>query len=103
MPLIRRHVEWSATFLIPGRHGRATFNQETHYFELPKPRCQAQGSLLLVVPAVNICTVIDQQLCGVEVPNVGREMQRSPAIFSLCIHIGAAVYQEPCEVKVSIP
>jgi hypothetical protein len=30
-------------------------------------------------------------------------MQRSRAIFILRINIGAAVYQEPCEVKVSIP
>ena len=30
----------------------------------------------------------------------GREMQSSPAIFFQCIHIHAAVYQEPCDVKV---
>jgi hypothetical protein len=37
---------------------------------------------------------------GVEVLFGGREMQSSPAIFFLCIHIRAAVYQEPCDVKV---
>ena len=93
MPLILRHVEWSVALL----------DQVACYFEVPKPRCQAQGSLLLVVPAVNICTVIDQQLCGVEEPFMECKMKRSPAIFFLCIHISAAVYQEPCEVKVSVP
>jgi hypothetical protein len=82
-------------FLIRGRHGCALLDQEACYFEVPKIRCQGQGSLLLVVPAVNICATIDQQLRDVEVPFRGREMQRSPAIFFLCIHIGAAVYQEP--------
>ena len=35
---------------------------------------------------------------GGEVLFEGREMQCSPAIFFLCIHIRAAVYQEPCDV-----
>jgi hypothetical protein len=103
MPLIRRQVEWSVVFLIWGRHGCALLDQEARYFEVPIPRCQGQGGLLLVSPAVNICATIDEQLRNVEVPFMGREMQRRPAILFLCIHIGAAVYQEPCEVKVSMP
>jgi hypothetical protein len=35
---------------------------------------------------------------GGEVLFEGREMQCSPAIFFLCIHICAVVYQEPCDV-----
>jgi hypothetical protein len=46
--------------------------------------------------------MVDQQLRDVEVPKGGREMQRSPSIFFLRIYIGATVYQELCEVKVSI-
>ena len=87
----------------PGQTQLALLDQEAYYFEVHKPRCQAQGSLLLVVPAVNICTVIDQQLCGIEEPFMEREMQRSPVIFFLCIYISAAVYQEPYEVKVPVP
>ena len=37
---------------------------------------------------------------GVEVLFEGCEMQSSPVIFFLCIHIHAAVYQELCDVKV---
>jgi hypothetical protein len=47
--------------------------------------------------------MIDEQLCDVDMPIMGREMQRRPVIFIQRIHIGAAVYQEPCEVEVSIP
>src|SRR6266576_2478584 len=105
MPLERRHVEWCVAFLIRGRHSRATLDQEAHYFEVPKKRCHGQGCLLIVIPAVNICAMIDQQLGDVEVAIMGREMQRSRATFKfrLCFHIGPAVYKEPCEVKVSIP
>src|SRR6266852_5318146 len=101
MSLQRRHVEWSATILIPGRHGRATLNQEAHHFEMPKTRCHAQGCLLLVGPVVNICTVIDQQLCGLEVSFIGRAMQRSPSIFFACIYFSTAVYQQPCDGNMS--
>ena len=76
MPLKRREMQCSALMPILGRHGRAILNQEACYFEVPKARCQAQRSLLPVVPAVNLCTEIDQQLCGVEVPNMGRKVQR---------------------------
>src|ERR1700733_7596578 len=103
MSSIRRRVEWSVAFLIRGRHSCALLDYEACCFEVPKIRCQEQGSLLLVIPVVNICATIDQQLYDVEVPNGGRGMQRSPAIFFLCIYIGTAVYQEPCKVKVSIP
>src|SRR5882762_3335484 len=103
MALKRRIVEWGVAFLIWGGHDCALPDQEVGYFEVPKIRCQGQGSLLLVIPAVNICATIDQQLRDVEVPFMGREMQRSPAIFLLCVHIGAAVYQEQCEVEKSIP
>jgi hypothetical protein len=61
-------MEWSVAFLIRGRHGCATLDQEACYIEVPKRRCQGQGSLLLVIPAVNICATIDQQLRDVEVP-----------------------------------
>src|SRR3979490_3166363 len=97
----RRAMKWSTVFLIQSRHGCALLDQEACYFEVPKIRCQGQGSLLSVVPAVNICTTIDQQLRDVEVAFGGRNMQRSPEVFFLCIHIGAAVHQEPCEVEVS--
>src|SRR6266849_3670911 len=101
MPLKRRHVKWSAIFPIPGRHGRATLHQEAHYFEVTKTRCQEQGCLLFVAPAVNICTVIDQQLCGVQVSFTGRAMQRSPTIFFACIYVSTAVYQQPCNGNMS--
>src|SRR6266852_4814073 len=103
MPLIGHHVEWSVAILIRGRHSCALLDQEACYIEVPKPRCHGQGSLLFVTPTVNICATIDQQLRDVEVPIIGRKMQRSPAIFCLCIHIAAAVYQETCEVNVSTP
>src|ERR1700733_13622728 len=103
MPSIRRHVEWCVAILIRCRHGCALLDQEACYIEVSKIRCHGQGSLLLVIPAVNICATADQQLHDVEVPGMGREMKRSRVNFFLCIHIGAAVYQEPCEVKVSTP
>src|ERR1700755_2696960 len=103
MPLIRHQVAWSVAVLIRGRHGCALLDQEACYIDVPIPRSHSQGSLPFDIPAVNICATIDQQLRDVEVPSIGREMQRSPATFFLCIHIGAAVYQEPCEVKVSTP
>jgi hypothetical protein len=58
---------------------------------------------LLVIPAVNNSATIDQQPCIVKVPFGGRKMKRSRAIFIMCIHIGPAIYQEPCEVEISIP
>jgi len=68
---------------------------------LPGLRCHGQGSPLAVIPAVNICPTTDEQLRDVKVPFGGYFKQSSPAIFFLCVHIGAAVSQEPCEVKVS--
>ena len=56
---------------------------------IPRPRESAAGNS--GCQRVNICATIDQQLCNVEMP----EMQRSPAIFRQCIHIGTAVHHAP--------
>src|SRR3979490_2439372 len=95
----RRAMKWSTVFLIQSRHGCALLDQEACYLELPKKRCQGQGSLLLVIPAVNICAPFDKHLCGVELPNMRREMQRSRSIvFEVSIYVSTTICQQPCHV-----
>jgi len=100
---MRRRVEWSAAILIRGRQDHALLVQEACYIEVPKLRCRDQGSLLTVIPAVSVCATINQWLCDVGVPFMGRKVRGSLAIFFWRIHTGAAVYQETYEVKVFLP
>src|SRR5258708_32312511 len=60
MPIIRRCVKWCPPLVIPGRQGRTTLDEEAHDVEKPIPCCAIQGSLLLIGPAVNICTLLNQ-------------------------------------------
>jgi hypothetical protein len=53
----RYDAKWNGVLPSLSRADTAAplLDQEARYFEVPKPRCKAQGSLLLVIPAVNIC------------------------------------------------
>src|SRR5713226_4063583 len=60
MPKIRCLVKWCPPFVIPGRHGRTALDQEARDVEEPTPCNTFQGSLLLVILAVNIYPLLDQ-------------------------------------------
>jgi hypothetical protein len=53
-------VEWCPAFVIPSRHSRATLDQEARDVEVPIPGGEIQGSLVIVVLAVNIRASLDQ-------------------------------------------
>ena len=81
MPSTRRQVEWSATFLILGIHGCAKIRSGSALLEAPMPTMQGPGWLAEATWLSTFALRSISNFAIVEVPNLGHEMQRSPATF----------------------